>query len=103
MQVDFTPEQSALVQQAIDSGRLRRPEDAAQEAFSLRAERERRRTQILLAVDKAEASLAQRKGRTVKSPEASRQLAEDIERRGIARLSADQIAPLVRITTVKLL
>jgi hypothetical protein len=41
MNVDFTPEQQQVVQQAIQSGRIRRPEEAAQEAFSLWVERER--------------------------------------------------------------
>lgn len=42
MNVDFTPDQQPLVQQAIESGRIHRPEDAAQEAFSLWADQERR-------------------------------------------------------------
>ncbi len=42
MNVDFAPDQQPLVQQAIESGRIRRPEDAAREAFSLWAEQERR-------------------------------------------------------------
>ncbi len=42
MNVDFTPDQQPLVQQAIESGRIHRPEDAAREAFSLWAEQERR-------------------------------------------------------------
>ena len=43
MNVDFTPDQQALVQQAINSGRLQRPEDAVQEALSLWVEQERKR------------------------------------------------------------
>jgi hypothetical protein len=42
MNVDFSPDQQPLVQQAIQSGRIHRPEDAAREAFSLWAEHERR-------------------------------------------------------------
>ena len=44
MNVDFTPEQQRFVQQAIASGRIHRPEDAAQEAFSLWVDRERAKT-----------------------------------------------------------
>ena len=40
MNVDFTPEQQQVVQQAIQSGRIRRPEEATQEAFSLWVQRE---------------------------------------------------------------
>jgi hypothetical protein len=35
MTVDFTPDQQLIVQQAIESGRINHPEDAAREAFSL--------------------------------------------------------------------
>ncbi len=58
MEVQLTPEQKAFIRQAIESGRLQREEDAVQEALSLWEERERRRLEILAAVDKAEASLA---------------------------------------------
>jgi Arc/MetJ-type ribon-helix-helix transcriptional regulator len=43
MNVDFTPDIELLVQQAIESGRLDRPEDAVQEALTLWAEKERQR------------------------------------------------------------
>jgi Arc/MetJ-type ribon-helix-helix transcriptional regulator len=90
MNVDFTPDQQSLVQRAIESGRFRRPEDAAQEAFSLWAERERRRSEILAAVNDAEASLAQGEGRRITTQEESRRLANDIAQRGKARLAADK-------------
>ncbi|HXM61374.1 MAG TPA: type II toxin-antitoxin system ParD family antitoxin [Terriglobales bacterium] len=58
MEVHLTPDQKAFVRQAIESGRLRRAEDAVQEALSLWEERERARAEILTAVDAAEASFA---------------------------------------------
>jgi hypothetical protein len=51
-------------------------------------ERERRRTEILAAVDAAEGSLARGEG-TVITRESMRELAEDINRRGRARLAAE--------------
>jgi hypothetical protein len=45
MNVDFTPDQQPLVQRAIESGRIHRPEDAAREAFSLWAEQERQQAE----------------------------------------------------------
>jgi Arc/MetJ-type ribon-helix-helix transcriptional regulator len=90
MEVQLTPGQKAFVREAIESGRLRREEDAVKEALSLWEERERRRLEILIAVDKAEASLARGEGRSVTTPEGARQLAEDVKRRGIARLNAEQ-------------
>jgi len=90
MKVQLTPDQKAFVRQAIESGRLRHEEDAVKEALSLWEERERRRLEILIAVDKAETSLARGEGRRVTTPEETKQLADEVKRRGIARLAAEQ-------------
>ncbi len=89
MEVEPTPDQQAFIRDAIASGRLHRPEKAAQQAFSLWEERERRRAEILAAVDLAEASLARGEGRII-TEESMRQLAEDVKHRGRARLAAEQ-------------
>jgi hypothetical protein len=89
MEVDLTPDQTALIRQAIETGRLHRPEEAAQEAFSLWEERERRRAEILAAVDEAEASVARGEARVI-TEESMRQLARDVSQRGRARLAAEQ-------------
>jgi Arc/MetJ-type ribon-helix-helix transcriptional regulator len=89
MDVNLTPDQKAFVRQAIESGRLLREEDAVKEALSLCEERERTRAEILVAVDEAEASLAHGDGRVI-TQESMRELAEDVKRRGRARLAADQ-------------
>jgi len=90
MEVQLTPDQKAFVRQAIESGRLHREEDAVKEALFLWEERERRRLEILVAVDRAEASLARGEGRRVQTPEEAKQLADEVKRRGIARLNAEQ-------------
>jgi putative addiction module CopG family antidote len=88
MEVRFTPDQQAFVRQAIAAGRFEREEDAVREALSLWEERERTRIEILAAVDAAESSLASGSGRTI--TEASmRKLAEDVKRRGRARLAGN--------------
>jgi hypothetical protein len=92
MEVEPTPDQTAFIKQAIAAGRLRRPEEAAQEACSLWEECERRCMEILAAVDVAEASLVRGAGRII-TEESMRQLAEDVKRRGRARLAAEQQAP----------
>jgi Arc/MetJ-type ribon-helix-helix transcriptional regulator len=92
MEVQFTPDQKAFVRQAIESGRLRREEDAAKEAFSLWEERERTRAEILAAVDEAEASLARGEGRMI-TQESMRELAGQVKRRGRAPLAAEQQPP----------
>jgi len=89
MEIQLSPEQQAFVRQAVESGRLQRPEDAAQEAFSLWAERERARAEILAQLDNAEAQLARGEARPV-TKESMHQLAEEVMRRGRARLAAEQ-------------
>jgi putative addiction module CopG family antidote len=91
MEVDLTPDQSAFVQQAIEAGRLHRPEEAVREALSLWEERERRRAEILAAVGRAKASLAAGRGRII-SEDSMRQLADDVKQRGLARLAAEERA-----------
>lgn len=90
MEVQLTPDQQALVRDAIASGRLRQPEEAMQQALLLWEERERRRLEILAAVELSKASLARGEGRMVTTVEESNQLAKDIARRGMARLAAEQ-------------
>jgi len=90
MEVDFTPDQKSFVRNAIQSGRLHREEDAVKEALSLWEERERRRLEILAAVELSKASLARGEGRTVTMREESDQLVSDVTRRGMARLAAEQ-------------
>jgi Arc/MetJ-type ribon-helix-helix transcriptional regulator len=89
MEIQLSPEQQAFVRQAVESGRLQSPEDAAQEAFSLWAERERSRAEILAQLDIAEAQLARGEARPI-TKESMQQLAEDVMQRGRARLAAEQ-------------
>jgi Arc/MetJ-type ribon-helix-helix transcriptional regulator len=90
MEVRLTPDQESFVRQAIESGRIQREEDAVKQALSLWEERERRRLEILVAVEQAEASLARGEGRIITTHEEMLKLAEDIKRRGMARLAAEQ-------------
>ncbi|MBI3493814.1 MAG: type II toxin-antitoxin system ParD family antitoxin [Acidobacteria bacterium] len=88
MKVELTPDQKAFVRQAIKSGRFRREEDAVHEALSLWEERERRRFEILAALDEAEASLARGEGIPI-TEESMKALAEETKQRGRARLAAE--------------
>jgi Arc/MetJ-type ribon-helix-helix transcriptional regulator len=90
MEVQFTPDQQALISDAIASGRLHRPEEALQQALLLWEERERRRLEILATVELSQASLARGEGRTITTREESDQLSSDVTRRGMARLAAEQ-------------
>jgi Arc/MetJ-type ribon-helix-helix transcriptional regulator len=89
MELHLPPGQEAFIRQAIETGRLHRKEDAVQEAMSLWEERERRRLEILAAVDQAEASLARGEGRRITTHEEVTQLTSDIKQRGMARLAAE--------------
>jgi Arc/MetJ-type ribon-helix-helix transcriptional regulator len=87
MQIKLTAEQREFVRRAVETGRVRREEDAVQQALDLWVEREREREEILAAIDVAEASVAQGQVRIM--PEGSgQQLAEEIHQRGLERLAA---------------
>lgn len=88
----LTPDQKAFIQHAIESGRFDRVEDAVQEALSLWEERERRRAEILAAVDVAEASFARGEGRSI-TEQSMRELAGEVKKRGRARLTDERPAP----------
>jgi len=92
MEVDLTPAQKAFVRRAIESGRFLREEDAVKEALSLWEERERTRAEILIAVDEAETSLARGEGRAI-TQQSMRELAENVKRRGRARLAGEPQPP----------
>lgn len=89
MDVQLTDDQKAFIRDAVQAGRYAREEDALQEALALWESRERRRAEILAAVDQAEASYARGEGRRITSAVETAQLAEDIKRRGLARLNAE--------------
>ena len=88
MNVQLTPDQQAFVRQGMENGRYLQEEDALRDAMALWETRERRRAEILAAVDEADASLARGEGRKVSTREDLNQLAEDIKSRGLARLAS---------------
>jgi len=89
MEVNLTPDQKDFVRRAIESGRLSREEEAVREALSLWEDRDRKRLEILSALDEAEASLSSGKGREL-TPDSARELADNIKRRGRARLASQE-------------
>ena len=92
MDVELTPDQKAFAQRAIESGRLQSEKDAVQEALALWEERDRQRTEFLLTLDEAKASLARGEGREI-TQESMRQLAGEVKERGRGRLLAQLAAP----------
>jgi Arc/MetJ-type ribon-helix-helix transcriptional regulator len=53
VQLQLTKEQQEFIRRAIQSGRVQSAEAAVKEALALRVERERRREEILVAIDEA--------------------------------------------------
>jgi putative addiction module CopG family antidote len=90
MEVQLSPGQKAFVREAISSGRITNEEEAIRQALSLWEERERQRVEILAAVERAHASLARGEGRRISSEVELQQFADDVKRRGLARLTAEQ-------------
>lgn len=88
MEIHLTPDQLAFARDAIASGRFADEQQAVQEALSLWEARERSRAEILLAVDKAEASLAAGGGRVI-TQQSMQDLAAEVKQRGRVRLAAD--------------
>ena len=89
MQVALTEDQKAFIRAGIEVGRFAREEDALLEALSLWEIRERRRAEILAAVDQAEASFARGEGRRISTLDETVRLADDIKRRGLIRLNSE--------------
>jgi putative addiction module CopG family antidote len=79
MEIHLTPDQEAFVREAIASGRLHRAEEAVEQALAMWEERERRRVEILAALDVAEADI--KAGRFTEYTEDNLpQLAEELKR-----------------------
>jgi Arc/MetJ-type ribon-helix-helix transcriptional regulator len=85
MHIDLTADQRAFAAQAIAAGRLHNEAEAVKEALRLWESRERTRTEILAAVDDAEASILAGKGRII-TEQSMLELADEIKQRGRARL-----------------
>jgi putative addiction module CopG family antidote len=92
MEVTLTSDQEAFIRQAIDAGRLRHADEAVKEALLLWEDRERRRTDLLMAIDEAEASIAGGEGIEI-TRESMTELAVRVKQRGRARLLAEQQSP----------
>lgn len=88
MNVNLTPDQKAFARRAIESGRLHSEQDAVQEALALWEERERQRTEFLLTLDDAKASLARGEGHVI-TQQSMQQLAQEVKERGRARLLSE--------------
>jgi len=81
MEVTLNPEHAPFVRHAIAEGRIAREEDAVKEGLDLWTERQRRRAEILEAVERADASLAAGKGIPI-TEKSVREMAERVKRRG---------------------
>ncbi len=90
MEVELTSDQRAFARHAVETGRLRREEDAVEEALVLWEERERRRVEFRATIEDARASLARGEGRPI-TRESMRELSAEVRERGRARLIAELV------------
>ena len=90
MEVRLTADQEAFVRDALESGRLESPEEAAQEAFALWEERERRRAELRASLDAAEAAIDAGLGEPAVTRETVQELAARVKERGRARLASQR-------------
>jgi putative addiction module CopG family antidote len=88
MEIHLTPDQKAFARQAVESGRFLHEEEAVREALALWEARERARAEILAEVDKADASLATGRGRTI-TQQSMQELAAEVKQRGRLRLASE--------------
>jgi Arc/MetJ-type ribon-helix-helix transcriptional regulator len=84
MEIRPSPNQEALIRQAVEAGRFEHPEDAVKEALALWEERERARAEFRETLDDAEASLARGEGTEI-TRESMRELTDGIMERTTGR------------------
>jgi len=83
MEVRLTPDQEALIVQAVQSGRYQTAEDAVKDALAIWEENERRRIELIAMIDEGDADLAA--GRyTDYTDETLGELVQEIQREGRA-------------------
>ncbi|MBM3767376.1 MAG: hypothetical protein FJW32_18455 [Acidobacteria bacterium] len=88
MEIQLTPDQEAFVRSAIASGLYQNETEVVRDAMSHWEERQRRRLEILAAVNEAEGSFGRGEGRRVTTEAESLRLADEIKQRGLARVAA---------------
>ena len=87
MQITLTEAQEALVQRAVDSGRLSRAEDAVAEALLLWEEQQRAREALVASIEAERGAIARGEGIEI-TRISLRTLGEDVKRRGRERRGA---------------
>lgn len=87
MQLDLTPEQSSLIDFAVQGGRYRNREEAVHAALAEWERREHARLELLSSFDQAERDLEAGEGQEY-TPETLHQLTASVVERGRARLAS---------------
>jgi putative addiction module CopG family antidote len=68
MDLRLSPDQEEFIRRAVEKGRYGKAEDVVREALAMLQERERKRTEILEAVDFAEISISRAAGGGLPQP-----------------------------------
>ncbi len=88
MDITLTPEQSDIVRQAVESGRVHDSRQAVEQAIALWVERERRRAELVTSLEAAEASLSRGEGIVI-TRDSMEAMVRDVIDRCARRLSPD--------------
>ena len=92
MNVELTPDQRAVIRRAIETGRgLGERNRPSRRRWRSGRERERRRLELVAALDEAEASLARGEGRTI-NPDSLNAFADEIKQRGRRRIETQRFS-----------
>lgn len=86
MEIELTPEQNSFIQLGVREGRFRDEKEAVRQAMAFWEERERRRLELIAAIEEGEASFGE-DDIVLETEEDFRNLAEDIKQRGRAALA----------------
>jgi putative addiction module CopG family antidote len=86
MEIELTPEQDSFIQLGVREGRFRDEKEAVRQAMAFWEERERRRLELIAAIEEGEASFGE-DDIVLETEEDFRKLAEDIKERGRAALA----------------
>jgi putative addiction module CopG family antidote len=94
MQIELTPEQEFFVKDAIATGRFKDASEAVHCALSHWVESERKRLQLIAAIEEGERSLEEDGGSVLETEQDIRNFFNDVEARGRTRLATTQSADL---------
>jgi Arc/MetJ-type ribon-helix-helix transcriptional regulator len=87
MEIELTPDQNALIQDAMKKGHYRSPLEAVKAALTMWEERERTRLELIEELEEADRSIDAGEGIEINSEEELIDFFEAVKQRGRARIA----------------